>query len=182
MATNKSQQKKYTPKTSQQVARAAAELLKQGDTKIPVHILTIAKSLGISVHDEDFEDAVSGILIVKKVGHVIGVNSKHPLFRKRFTIAHEIGHFVLHREQKSVFVDGSGTFHRNPESAKVNQRQEREANLFAAHLLMPEGELRAYIERKALDPNDEAALNRMAKYFYVSPQALAIHLGTLKLI
>lgn len=182
MDKNKRRLEKSAPRTSQQVARAAEELLQKHGTKIPVHILTIAQSLGITVRDEEFEEEVSGILIVQESGHVMGVNSKHPLYRRRFTIAHEIGHFVLHREQSRVFIDGSRTFHRNPESRKVNQTHEREANLFAAYLLMPEAELRKYLERKPLDPKDETALSRMAKYFYVSPEALTIHLGTLKLL
>jgi Zn-dependent peptidase ImmA (M78 family) len=179
---NKRKLEKSAPKTSQQVVWAAEELLRKHSTKIPVHILTIAKSLGITVRDEEFEEEVSGILIVQESGHVMGVNAKHPLYRRRFTIAHEIGHFVLHREQSRVFIDGSKTFNRNPESRKLNQRHEREANLFAAHLLMPEAELRNYIKRKPLDPKDQTALSRMSKYFHVSPEALTIHLGTLKLL
>jgi Zn-dependent peptidase ImmA (M78 family) len=170
------------PKTAAQVSRAAEELLERHGRRIPVHILTMAKGLGIKVEEEDLEDQVSGILLVKADGHVMVVNKNHPLFRRRFTIAHEIGHFVLHRDQESIFVDDSLAFHRDAKISNLKPWQEREANLFAAHLLMPEAELREYMRRTAFDPGNEAALKRMAKYFYVSPQALAIHLGKLKLL
>jgi Zn-dependent peptidase ImmA (M78 family) len=182
MEASKNKQKGGGPKTTAQVVRAAEELLDRHGRKIPTHIFPMAKGLGITIQDEDLEEQVSGILLVKEGGHVMAVNKNHPLFRRRFTIAHEIGHFVLHRDQESIFIDDSVAFHLNAHSPNLTKWQEREANLFAAYLLMPEAEIREYMQRGKIDPNDEAALKRMAKYFKVSPQALAIHLGKLKLL
>lgn len=63
---------------------------------------------------------------------VIGVNSFHPQNRGRFTIVHEIG---------KVYMDGINNIfrfqHRNQDSSKGTNIEEKEANLFAAELLMP---------------------------------------------
>jgi Zn-dependent peptidase ImmA (M78 family) len=173
---------KFVQKTARQVARAAEEILESYGIQIPVHVVTIAESLGITVRLDDLEDEVSGILIMQPDKNVMAVNENHPEFRRRFTMAHEIGHFVLHSKRQSVFIDDAWTFHRNKEISKQDKQQESEANLFAANLLMPAVELRMYLERKPLNPNDEPGVTRMAKYFRVSPQALKIQLEKLKLV
>ncbi len=62
--------------------------------------------------------------------------------RQRFTIAHELGHFFLHRASSTVFVDAAPIFFRDESSSNGSQREEIEANAFAAELLMPEDAIR----------------------------------------
>jgi Zn-dependent peptidase ImmA (M78 family) len=113
---------------------------------------------------------------------VIGINQDHPKNRQRFSIAHEVGHWCLHRSTSSVFVDTSSVFFRDKESSEGVRMQEIEANRFAAALLMPEQELRDAVGPAHLDPFDEVAFRRLAARFAVSIQALSIRLARLDLV
>lgn len=74
----------------------------------------------------------SGTLVVNNSKPTIYVNSYEPYQRTRFTLAHELGHFMLH----SNFGEKDITIHRSGE----NERTEWEANWFAAGFLMPRNE------------------------------------------
>jgi Zn-dependent peptidase ImmA (M78 family) len=163
--------------------RARSLLQQAGVRGAPVPVDTIAKILGATITiDKSDDDALSGFLLrdIKHRRVVIGVNSSHHPHRRRFTIAHEIGHLVLHKGD-GVHVDSVGAMfridHRNADSAKGTSLAEREANLFAAELLMPA----AFVERAARDVAllDEDAIAKMAKQFEVSSQALAFRLAYL---
>src|SRR5690349_455878 len=83
---------------------AAEQLLaKLNIGEVPTPIEDVARSLNMSISRAPSAE-FSGLLI-RKDGHaLIGVNSNEPVVRQRFTIAHEIGHFILH-PQKDAFVD-----------------------------------------------------------------------------
>lgn len=59
-------------------------------------------------------------------------------------------------------------------SSRTNDRREREANAFAAHILMPEHFLRADLQARPVGVNDEDAVQELAQQYQVSTQALAI--------
>ena len=72
--------------------------------------------------------------------NIIVINSrlKHDEHRYRFTIAHEIGHLLLHRKLHSNFEEteiSQNIIYKEKLSSKV--KMEYQANLFAEHLLMP---------------------------------------------
>lgn len=115
---------------------------------------------------------------------IIGVNSAESPLRQRFTIAHEIGHLQLHTG-RPVIVDklvrvnlrsGQGTF--------TTQREEREANQFAAELLMPAALVRREADAVARDlpQSGEGFSKRLAETFEVSPQAMRYRLVNLGLL
>jgi Zn-dependent peptidase ImmA (M78 family) len=122
------------------------------------------------------------MLVVKGEHAIIGVNEAHHLNRQRFTLAHELGHFLLHHSASSVFIDASPVFFRDETSSDGSKLQEIEANTFAAELLMPEELLRKFINNQPLDAFDERAVRRLAAQFGVSAQALTIRLTRLGLI
>jgi len=63
--------------------------------------------------------------------------------RKRFTIAHEFGHYILHRHQQDIFECGDGDI----ETGDNNERDiEAEADLFASTLLMPLDDFRRQVD------------------------------------
>lgn len=161
--------------------RAAQQLLAQVGAGVPIDVEAIAEYLNIKVRRREMEDAVSGLLLIKEGEAIIGVNALHPTTRQRFTLAHEIGHFVLHREGDSVFVDSSPVFFRDEESSEGTRLQEIEANAFASALLMPAQLLRAYTG-EGVDAHDEGTLRSLAWDFEVSVQALTIRLTRLGLI
>ena len=109
---------------------------------------------------------------------MIGVNWLHHPNRQRFTIAHEIGHFVLHRG--GTYID-KGTYarFRDLESGSGTKREEREANQFAAELLMPRHLVETLLQSQHLDPGDDGSLNRLAEEFEVSALAMSFRLANL---
>ena len=110
------------------------------------------------------------------------VKAAHHPKRQRFSIAHELGHYLPHREDGTVFVDRSSVFFRDRASSSGIRCQEVDANAFAAELLMPEGDLEAQLNGRPIDAFDEVSVRRLAARFGVSAQALTIRLTRLDLV
>lgn len=161
--------------------QGAEELLKRfGISAAPVPVYEIARALGVDLVFEPYRgDKISGMLH-RKGGHaVIGVNSLEPEARKRFSVAHELGHLVLHKGK--FFLDGRLNF-RNARSALGVDKQEIEANLFASHLLMPESLINTYVELLlSREPylDEDSLINKLAKQFDVSTTAMRYRLTSL---
>jgi Zn-dependent peptidase ImmA (M78 family) len=160
------------PKSPAAVRRTVTGLLEQ--LKIvepPVPVDLVARHLGAHVKFSPFEGELAGMLVRSAAQIVIGVNSLHHPNRQRFTIAHECGHLVFHK----------GEFHID-KNFRVNRRDERsrlavdpeeiDANRFAAELLMPYSMMQADLAEHAIDPEDEAEVQRLAKRYRVSVQAM----------
>ena len=75
---------------------------------VPVDVDSVAQSYGIEIRKDDVSDKLSGFLVRSTKGGnpIIGVNCKHHPNRQRFTIAHELGHYLLH-EGEVVHFDGA---------------------------------------------------------------------------
>lgn len=102
--------------------------------------------------------------------------------RKRFSIAHEIGHFILHDE--NLHVDEkmrSNVQYRNEYSSLGVDDHEIEANQFAAEILMPE-EMLLKDATKLKDKSPEVAIEELAKLYDVSIQSMTIRLTRLGVI
>jgi Zn-dependent peptidase ImmA (M78 family) len=166
----------------------AQELLRKSNTySLPVDLDSVAKFLKIRVLYEEFEDNISGLLVVKNGKHAIGVNKNHHPNRQRFTIAHEIGHFVLHHKfsddpKNDLHIDKKWAYFRAAEPGQKVDDKERQANQFAAELLMPEALLKQSIKKLAVNLSDDTDIFRLASSLQVSEQALAIRLVNLKII
>src|SRR4051795_483327 len=81
----------------------------------------------------------------------VWVSRHEPWERRRFSIAHEVGHFLLHAGERS-----DGVFCRaadlRPDPESPERLREREANRFAAELLMPDGMVRSAVDAWGADP------------------------------
>jgi Zn-dependent peptidase ImmA (M78 family) len=151
----------------------------------PVPVEKIARALGIDIKLDEVDDNLSGFLVRDEKGKktVIGANKSHHPNRRRFTIAHELGHYLLHKGQLVHLDENRVAFTvnlRNSESAKGEDPEEREANLFAAELLMPAKFLKRDLYGQDLDlleGND--ALVGLADKYKVSVQALTFRLANL---
>ena len=178
--------------TNEFIELRAQEVLRlAGSLSVPVDLERVADALEVRVHDEELESEVSGVLIVKGKERHILVNKAHHANRRRFTVAHELGQFCLHDDDGDrMFIDHQmRVYHRVGEAnapaytqpgATTDPRQEREANMFAAALLMPAPLVtRAALER---DMWDELDVTSMAKTFGVSEQAMSIRLQQLKVV
>jgi len=163
-----------------------------GISSAPVPIEALAHALGADVRKSPAEDPLSGFLLRDPNSRraVIGVNSKHHPNRQRFTLAHELGHFLLHQGER-VHVDRSDQAFllklRSDEASTGTDVEEIEANLFAAEILMPAALLKADLaDNDALDVLDETAMEKvlkaLAKKYLVSTQALTYRLINLGLI
>lgn len=170
---------------SAKAKKIAQDLIKIHKLKTPVDVYLLMEQEGIVIRRESLEDSVSGMLVIKDDQSVIVVNINHHPNRQRFTIAHELGHYFLHKNSANVFFDESLLFFRDDKSAQGTKFQEIEANTFAAELLMPEQVMREIISQKPLDALDDvekSALGQLATEFQVSCQALTIRLVRLGLI
>src|SRR5207245_3162073 len=141
----------------------------------------VAKAIEIRITYEPFEQELSGVLVKAKDCVVIGVNSAHPLTRQRFTIAHEIGHFML-AHPGEMFIDQTVrqravVIRRDGRSSEGTDRHEIEANRFAAELLMPrwmvEKEVRKCLLGKG-SPSPDQLIADLASLFRVSTQAMEL--------
>jgi Zn-dependent peptidase ImmA (M78 family) len=152
----------------------------------PVDAKGIAKRLGLPVLSSDLGEDVSGLLISDGDHSCIAVRNNDPVVRQRFTIAHEIGHFLLqHQLEKGehVHVDrGNFISKRGLRSAAGIDPKEIEANQFAANLLMPAVLLRQAISELRRDVLLDQHVQLLADTFQVSEQAMTIRLDTLGLL
>jgi Zn-dependent peptidase ImmA (M78 family) len=112
------------------------------------------------------------------ITRLLASTTDHVPVRQRFTIAHEIGHLLLH-EHDQVHVDrGFRVRLRSDISSQGTDRDEMEANRFAAELLMPLKMLQADVQSLEFDLTDDDALWALAKRYGVSTQAMTYRLNT----
>lgn len=153
------------------------------DGAVPVNLEAIAAHLNAQVVLEHLDRAVSGMLYRDDEHVVIGVNAAHTERRRRFTIAHELGHLVLHKGRPLV-VDHVRVNFRDANSSAATDQEEIQANAFAAAVLMPRDSLIGFA-RPALQkvqPGGEAAVVRdLSDGFEVSEQAMEYRLINLGL-
>src|SRR5262245_25774318 len=117
------------PRVREADAKAAELLARQGIDAPPVAVDDVAEALGIAVRKQPLEENVSAVLVLKPGGRpVIGVNAHHHTNRQRFSIAHEIGHYVLHGETSELFVDEFMVRFRDARSSLAIDSKEIEAN------------------------------------------------------
>ena len=139
---------------------------------LPVDPVKIARGFGIDVIESSLDDNVSGVLI-KERGHdpAILLNAIDSRNRKRFTCAHELGHFVRRSDAPEAYeyID-----YRDELAAQGTDLDEVYANTFAASLLMPEALVRRF-------HHDGMAAFEMAWRFDVSQEAMQVRLKSLEL-
>ena len=138
---------------------------------VPVDVLLLAEKMGIQVFKATFEDeGISGGTekISERRGK-IWVNRFESEPRQRFTIAHEIGHWVMHMRSGDALSEPKQLVEWRKTDAPMSER-ERAANRFAAALLMPASLVASARDTQGSD------LSRLAERFEVSLEAMAIRL------
>ncbi|GLK53427.1 ImmA/IrrE family metallo-endopeptidase [Maricaulis virginensis] len=160
-----------------QARQRAKELLSEcGIERVPTPLARLARKLGIRVDYTPLDDALSGMAFIKDGQKLVWVNSLHHPNRQRFTLAHEIGHHVLHANEleAGVHVD-KGMLRRDAVSTQGTELIEIQANNFASELLMPEERLRTLVG-EGVNLEDEARMAALAAKFQVSTAALQYRL------
>ncbi len=163
-----------------EVERNARNILRDHNLlQLPVDPLKVAHALNIRVMNAKFsEENKSGVVSKRGNDLSIYLDYDDPSWRKRFTIAHEIAHIVLHMlEGDSEYIDAEDNFRNtSPEAGQWTDEKQKEweANVFAAALLM-DGDLVKAEWSKTHE------LSLLAWKFQVSETAMAIRLSTLNL-
>ena len=160
-------------------AEAKAVLARYWNGRIPVDVELIARQMGVKVEALDPIAAggslsgISGEIELLEDQPVVRVNAADPQTRRRFTIAHELGHLMLgHLADGKKFRDPSKNYTLGNYDPK-----ERDANYFAAALLMPDDAVRAYAAGM-----ETPSATTLAKAFGVSKAAMGIKLKMLGII
>jgi len=146
----------------------------------PVPVERIAKGRGARIFYQSLKDDVSGFLYRDAEQVVIGINTHHAPVRQNFTTAHELGHLLLH-EQERLHIDHNFRVRlRNDVSSRGTDEAEREANFFAASVLMPKEFLKQDLAGEDyIDIFYDAFLRNLARKYGVSTQALVHRLKNL---
>lgn len=148
------------PLTAQEV------LARYWDNSIPVNPIEIAESMGVEVYKSNEFDVDGEFLFYEGRPSIIYRPSGNTR-RDRFTVAHELGHFCLRH----------GPRYRDPRknfSLSNYDLFERDANMFAAELLMPEE-----VVQYAVRVSEMQDVEEMCEYFDVSGAAMRIRLERL---
>lgn len=162
-----------------EIEKKATDTLKaHGLFSIPVDPVMLANRLGIKVNNAVFkDDGYAGLIAKRGDAMTLLVNANDTPVRKKFTIAHELGHHFLHlHSSDGEFIDENMDHFRDIEVDIEKPSEERirevEANYFAAALLMPK-ELVLQEFKECQD------VEKLAKKFNVSVQAMDNRLNRL---
>lgn len=163
--------------------REATKVWNKAGRPVPVPVNDIIRDYGLALQESALEDSISGMMVTKENGTaVVVINQDHHENRKRFSMAHELGHYLLHRSSRSIFVDASEQkFYRDAEASTGTKLQEIEANAFAAELLMPQESIEERVS-ETLTMLDEPIIERLADEFHVSQSAMIFRLQKLRLL
>lgn len=159
----------------QKVAPTDFEKLSNYLSTSPVRVGEIAEALGIVVVTATLPAQVSGL--IKRIGdnndYEIQVNNTDSPARQRFTVGHEIAHYLLHRP--AIGTDGitDTILYRS----KLSNRQEAEANKLAAAILLPWNLVNEWHQATFGCPPMAANIDAIATEFRVSPLAAGFRLG-----
>ena len=145
-------------------------IIRKHQAQPPVDLIAIARDLGLSIfRARGWQDDLSGLIKAdpKNPDHYnIYVNAIHHERRRRFTIAHEMAHFILHRE-----LIGDGIADDALYRSRLSNKIEAEANRLAADILMPLHLINPLIDKGISD------IQNLAERFNVSASAMSIRLG-----
>ena len=146
------------------------ELIKEFQESLPgkpVNIVGLAQKFGCSVYRTEMPVGISGAIIYEEDKFNIYLNETEVMTRRRFTCAHELGHYLLH----------GGDIRNSPLHENVMLRsnlsndKEVEANKVAADLLMPMEMVNHIAETQ------RCGVSELAATFGVSRQAMLVRLG-----
>lgn len=147
------------------------DIISRHQVQPPVQIAKMAREMDVEVYkSEGWPDHISGLIRTDpehggESGYAIYTNANHSKRRRRFTIAHELAHYILHRH-----LIGNGITDDALYRSRLGGSIEREANRFAAKLLMPWNLVTESIEQ-GIDTVDG-----LAEKFDVSRSAMSIRL------
>lgn len=159
----------------EKLSEGRRSLIEHSQTEEKVPLGEIAKNLGLTVRLSTLPANVSGEIRPDPTGQspagfIIRINRHESKARQRFTLAHEISHYLLH--EQSI---GSGIADNVLYRSSLSNKQEAEANRLAADLIMPWSTLKSQVRNRS--ELDDSKLEEIANRLGVSKVALKIRFG-----
>jgi hypothetical protein len=144
------------------------EVMKKFQRTLPVDVIGLAKEMGLKLSKTaEWSNGLSGMIRLEEGGvYRIIVNAKHSQHRQRFTIAHELAHFMLHKPLIGDELADDALYR-----SGLSNGVEMEANAMAADILMPRAEVLRFKRDRDMTSTS------MAEKFDVSQSAMDIRLG-----
>ncbi len=154
-----------------EIEKNVDSLLKQSgyseNTDSYVDIIDFAHHYGFNVVNADLDEKEDGFIAITSKLKLIAVNAKRSMDWKRFIIAHEFGHWILHYKQGD-----SAYLHR--QSVKGKNELENTADYFAAALLMPKNAfLKQYQELSAQGLSENTICMQLSSIFKVPLESVS---------
>ena len=146
-------------------------IIESKHTDLPVKIGQVAQELGLKVKSATLDANISGMILSEDEGHLIKINRHDVKERQRFTLAHEIAHFLLHRDFIGDGIEDDVLYR-----SRLSDSLEVEANRLAADMIMPWGKVQEELA-KISDKKREIQNEELAEKFGVSVTAIKIRLG-----
>ena len=137
-----------TPKEKAEYILSILGIQKKEDIDVDL----ISHFFGVYIAKRNLTGCSAKLTCSKRSARITVSNVEKYEPRIRFSIAHELGHFFLHKNQKSFFPCSSDDMYQ-----WVNPGIEVEANTFAANILMPEDIFKNHVSRK--EPSIDLVLN-----------------------
>ena len=168
---------KLVSRTRSQIEEEAERVLQRHNiVHPPIDPIRIANANRIPIYNARFtDDSISGMLAERGTSIVMLINQVDSAFRKRFTIAHELGHHILHLPLKKEHITRVVDLFRAPSESNSRENAEIQANQFAAALLMP---------RQMVSDLHETGMKikELSRVFQVSEEAMGYRFNTLGLV
>jgi len=145
----------------------ARKILVESKVKAPpVDLLQILTAHGIGYEEvDDFPDTVDALIVEDGPKVYAAVNAKQHLHRRRFSLAHELGHYFMHRQgmpEEDITIDNPPS---DEPAAPTKSPAETEADIFAGELLVP---------LEMLKPHVQKGIPELSRLFLVSEQVISI--------
>ncbi len=153
------------------------EIIQRYLLEFPVKLGGLARELGVSgIKVSSMRTGISGQITNENGQYIIRVNRNEARERQRFTIAHELAHYLLHRHVIDSSPDGitDNVLYRSG----APERMEYEANRLAADLVMPTDLVDKKLREDFEGIVTEATIESLAARFQVSKAAMEIRLST----
>ena len=163
---------------------AAVKLLEEYKGEFPIPIIKIVKDAGFSVYIQDLPRNIGGYIVVdadleKKFNtdKIIVVNESENTKRRRFTVAHEFGHYLFDFKSGREFANA---FENDNTSSS---QKEKKANAFAAELLMPQEEFsNKFRKLKETNISEFDIISALSEYFLTPLKAVEKRINEIGLL
>lgn len=153
---------------------ATKDIIRAHQDEAPIKLAALAREMGLELKASTLGVGISGEIRPIE-GHegrfLIKINRHDPPRRQRFTVAHEIAHYLLHRDQIGAGLRDDVLYR-----SSLSDLREAEANRLAADILMPQALVKEWLENARL-LHIEDVVSYLADHFEVSEASMKIRLG-----